>query len=73
MRRVGEQLLRRCLLDQLSKIHDRDVVREMVYYGQVMGDEHVGQTHLVLQLLHQVQGSAPGSIRPGPIPARHTR
>ena len=55
MQRVGEQLLCRGLLHDVAQVHHGDVVREVVDHGQVVGDEDVGQTHLLLKLFQQVQ------------------
>ena len=43
-----KQLFRRRLLDQLSQIHDSDLIRKMVHNRQIMGDENKGKTHLLL-------------------------
>ena len=54
MSRLIEKLLRRSFLDELSKIHNRDIIRKVVDNGKVVCDEDIGQSHLFLKILHQV-------------------
>ena len=42
-------------LDDLADIHDRHPVADVGNHAQVVGDEQVGQPHLFLQILEQVQ------------------
>ena len=55
MQRADEQLLRGGGFHQLAQIHDADVVRDVAHDREVMGDEHVGQPLLLLQILEQVE------------------
>ena len=41
-------------LDDLSLVHHRDPVRDVTHDRQVVGDEDVRQSELLLQVLHQV-------------------
>ena len=55
VRRAG----RRCSsagadLDDLAEVHHRHPVGDVAHHRQVVGDEHVGQAELVLQILEQV-------------------
>ena len=42
------------LLHNLAEVHDRHPVADVAHHAQVVGDEQVGETELVLQLLEQV-------------------
>ena len=42
-------------LDDLSDVHDRDPVRDMGNDREVVGDEEVGQTQLLLQVGQEIQ------------------
>ena len=55
MRGVGEDLLRRALLHDTSRIHDHHVVRHLGDNAQIVGDEHDGGIDFVLQVPQQVQ------------------
>jgi len=39
-------------LHDLSKIHYKDIVGDMLYHGHVVGDKHICQAPLLLQILH---------------------
>ena len=52
---VVVDLIHGAQLHQLAQIHDGHAVAQMLDHRQVMGDEHVGQVQLLLQLLQQVQ------------------
>ena len=54
MPRVVVDLLRRPELDDVAEVHHRDAVGDVVDDREVVGDEDVGQTELLAQLLHQV-------------------
>ena len=53
--RHAEQLLGGAGLHQLAQVHDTDVSGDVPHDGQVVGDEHVGQALLLLQVLHEVE------------------
>ena len=42
MSRLIEKLFRRSFLDELSKIHNRDIIRKVVDNGKVVRDEDIG-------------------------------
>ena len=52
--RVGEQLVGGRVLDDAPEVHDGDLGRDVAHHGQIVGDEQVGQTELLLQVLQQV-------------------
>ena len=52
MKGLFKQLLRITGLHQLSQIHNADLMRDMPHHRQVMCDEHIGQSQLILQV-HQ--------------------
>ena len=52
---VVEEDFGRSLLDQLAQVHNSDIIGEMVNDGEVVCDEHICQTTLLLNLVHQVQ------------------
>ena len=41
-------------LHDIAQVHDRDPIRDVPYYRQVVGDEQVGQVEPILQLLQEV-------------------
>ena len=51
---MGDQLVAVGQLHHLAQIHDADAVGDMLDNAQVMGDEQVGQTHLLLQILKHI-------------------
>ena len=51
---AAQSVLRRPDLDDLAEVHHRDPVGDLADDGQVVGDEHVGQAELVLEVLQQV-------------------
>lgn len=55
MHRVCEEFLVGSFLDTLSHIHNHDLVRDMFYNGKVVGYEHVGKFHFLLEIHEQVQ------------------
>jgi hypothetical protein len=48
------ELLGRGHLHQLSQVHDRDPVRYVPHHRQVVRDENVGQSQVILQVVQQV-------------------
>ena len=38
----------------LTEIHHRHTVRDMPHHGKIMRDEQVGQPHIALQILQQI-------------------
>lgn len=55
MQRIFEQFLGWACLDKLTQVHDADVVRNKANNGQIVRDEHIGQTKFVLEILEQIQ------------------
>ena len=55
MQRIFEQKISRCFFYHSAHIHNRNIIREIFYYGQIMGNEDIGQAQILLQLLEQVQ------------------
>ena len=55
MQRIFEQQISRCFFYHGAHIHNRNIIREIFYNGQVMGDENIGKSQILLQLLEQVQ------------------
>lgn len=55
MQRILEQQISRCFFYHSSHIHNRNIIRKIFYYGQVMGNEDIGQAQILLQLFEQVQ------------------
>ena len=55
MLRIGEQLLRRRLLDRLPQIHDHDLVGDMIDHRQIMRDKYICQPQLLLELSEEVE------------------
>ena len=51
---VSDQLVAVGQLYHLAQIHDADAVGDVLDNAQVMGDEQVGQTHLLLQILEHI-------------------
>ena len=54
VQRVGEQLWRRSQLHEPSQVHHGHAVGDMPDHGQVVGNEHIGQAEVALQLAQQV-------------------
>mgnify|MGYP006879770616 CR=1 FL=1 len=54
MQRIFEQQISGCFF-YMCHIHNRNIIREIFYNGQVMGDEDIGKYQILLQLLEQVQ------------------
>ena len=50
MKRVGEQRLGRCLLDQAAGVHDHDPVGDLGDDAEVVADKQHGQPCLALYL-----------------------
>ena len=55
MKRIIEKLILGCYLNDMSKIHDCDSVAEMVNDTEIVGNEDVCESPLLLQFLHQVE------------------
>lgn len=49
-----EELIGGCEFDDLSKIHDSDVIADVLDDGQVVGDEEIGQLKFFLQVHEEV-------------------
>ena len=43
------------IFHDLAQIHDGDMIGDMLYNGQIMGDQHIGQAHFLLQFQQQIQ------------------
>ena len=55
MQGIAEQVVAGCLLHHLAEIHDSNIVGEVLDDGEVVGDENVGQPHVLLKLLEQIE------------------
>ena len=55
MHRLCEQLVGTGELQALAKVHNHDVIRDVLDNAQVMGHEHIGQAHVILQVHQQVE------------------
>ena len=55
MQRILKEQVSRSLLYHGPHIHYSDIIGEIFYYGQIMSDEDIGQTQILLQLLKQIQ------------------
>ena len=53
------QLVAVCQLYHLTEVHNADTVGDMFYDGEVMGDEQISQSHLLLQLLEHIHHLCP--------------
>ena len=71
--RVLVQRVARGHLDDLAQVHDRHAVGHVLHHRQVVRDEQVGQVELRPGGPRAGSGSAPGSTRRAPTPARRTR
>ena len=54
MDRILKNLTRGAFFDHLAQLHHGDIIRDMFYNRHVMGDEHIGQTAFLLQILQEV-------------------
>ena len=54
MERLGKESCRRSELDHISKIHDADCVGDVLYDGEVMADEEICESELLLETLEEV-------------------
>jgi hypothetical protein len=52
--RIFEAVLGGSDLDDLAQVHDGDAIGEMLDDAEVMGDEQVGETELLLEILQEV-------------------
>ena len=55
MERVDEQLIARCLFDNLTEIHHCDFIAEMLHHSEIVRNKKVGQPILALQIAKQVE------------------
>ena len=55
MKRILEELRGGRLLHYLTKVHDGDLIGEVVHYRKIMRDEDIRQPQLLLEVLKQVQ------------------
>ena len=55
MQLLFKQLVGRTLFHEVSKVHDADLVGDVLNDGKVVGNENVGQSALLLKVLHEVQ------------------
>src|SRR4029453_15293796 len=55
--RLGEDLLHRSLLDDLTGVHDHDLVRDVPSAGEVVGDVEERDLPLLLELEHEIEDS----------------
>jgi hypothetical protein len=46
----------------VAEIHDRNAMADVFHDREIVSDEHVGQTELLLQVLHQVDDLSLGKI-----------
>ena len=54
MERFCKKLVFGGLFHHMAQIHDHDVVGDVLYHREIMGDEDVSQAQAVLELLKQV-------------------
>ena len=57
----------------LAQIHNRDLIADVLHDAQVVGDKEVGQIHLFLQILEQVEHLGADRNVQRPKPARRRR
>ena len=55
MFRIPKQLFGRRPLDTLAQIHHGDLIGNMAYHQQVVGNKHISQTQFLLEIHQQVQ------------------
>jgi hypothetical protein len=55
MQRIGEDLLRGPLLDDLAEVHHRDRVAHVADGAQAVRDEQISGLHLLLQVDQEVE------------------
>ena len=55
MDRIFKDFVGRTFFDQLSKIHHRNIIGNMLYNRHIVRDEHISQSPLLLQILKQIQ------------------
>ena len=53
--RLGEQSLRRSLFDDLAMLHDADMVGNVTYHAEVVGNQDDRHAELLLELREQFQ------------------
>jgi hypothetical protein len=54
MQRVGIELCTGRSLDQLTEVHDTDLVTNIFNDGQIVGNEQIAHTEAVLELAQEV-------------------
>ena len=54
MQRVGKNVIRLAVFDQIAQIHNADRIGDMLNNRQIMGDEQIGQVALLLQVFEQI-------------------
>ena len=55
MQRLLEQLFSRTGFHQLPQVHHRDIMGNVPHHGHIVGNEHIGQPLLLLQIHQKVQ------------------
>ena len=55
MQRIGKQFFGGAFFYDLPQVHDGNLVGNVFDHRHVVGDEHIGQPHLFLQILQKVQ------------------
>ena len=64
MERFCEQLIRGCMFNNFSKIHDRNLIAEVLHDTQIMTDKEKRNMRLFLKILKDVQNlSLDGNIK----------
>jgi hypothetical protein len=53
--RIGEDLVGGALFHDPAQIHDRNAMSDLAHHREIMRDEQVRQTTLVLEIREQVQ------------------
>ena len=54
VQRIVEDILLVTELDHRAKVHNADLIRDKLNYGEVVRDEEVGEVHRLLQALQKV-------------------
>ena len=54
MDRIGKQFFGRRFLHHLSQIHNGNFIGQMIDDTQIVSDKDIGKSHLLLQLLQEV-------------------
>ncbi|GAG93994.1 unnamed protein product [marine sediment metagenome] len=48
------QLPHFCRLDNLAKVHDSDIISQILHHRKIMRDKKIGQTKFLFELLQEV-------------------